>query len=103
MCEGMKATNVTSANSSAITIARLALAGLTENERTALLGELKPQKSERILSREEVARLFGRTLRCVDNWARRGQLRRVRLPGMTRGVGFLESEVLNLLRGEGTR
>ena len=85
-------------NTAALQMARLALAALSAAERSALLTE-STAAPERILSRAEVARRFNKTDRTVDQWARRGVLRKVRLPGSSRAVGFRASEVDALLRG----
>lgn len=55
---------------------------------------------DRILRRSEVADRFDRTTRAIDKWARQGLLTRVKLPGRKRAVGFRESEVEALMRGE---
>jgi hypothetical protein len=63
---------------------------------------MKPRETEtRILTRAEVARRFGRTLRFVDHLARAGTLRRVTLPGRKRACGFLAAEVEKVMTGEG--
>lgn len=85
-------------NINAINLARLALAGLSDAERSALLGELSPKGNDRILRRKDVAQILGRSCRTVDLWARRGLIHRVQMPGLSRGSGFLESEVRALLR-----
>ena len=65
-------------------VARLALAALPPAERAALLAEAAPTKPDRIVSRAVVADRFGKTVRAVDQWAARGLLHKVRLPGSTR-------------------
>ncbi len=66
-------------------------------------GGVKPDCSEkkpsapRIMRRAEVARVLGRTTRSVDHLARDGVLKRVCLPGRSRGAGYRESDVLNLI------
>jgi len=85
-------------NTPALTLARLALAALTPDERRALMAESAP-KSERILSRDDVATRFNRTTRAVDGWAKRGLLHKVKLPGSSRAVGFRLSEIEALLAG----
>lgn len=83
----------------ALQMARLALAALTAAERAALLNESTPVE-DRILSRSEVARRFNRSARSIDQWHRRGLLRKVKLPGLARATGFLESDIAALLRGD---
>jgi len=56
-------------------------------------------RSARILTRAEVAKRFGRTLRFVDKLAVEGTLRRVTLPGRQRSCGYLEQDVEKLLQG----
>lgn len=85
-------------NTPALQMARLALAALSPAERSELLTE-STAAPERILSRAEVACRFNKTDRTVDQWARLGILRKVRLPGSSRAVGFRASEVDALLRG----
>jgi len=86
---------------------------LTPADRSKIVGairnhgrpsEPKPtpeRQSARILTRGEVAKRFGRTLRFVDNLAKDGTLRRVTLPGRKRACGFLAEEVERLMSGEG--
>jgi len=59
-------------------------------------------RSARILTRAEVAKRFGRTLRFVDKLACEGTLRRVTLPGRKRSCGYLEKDVEELLHGAAT-
>ena len=82
-------------------LARLALLNLPPGERAALLAEMTATRPERILSRADVASRFNRTPRAVDQWARKGLLHKVKLPGSSRAVGFRASEVESLLAGEG--
>lgn len=88
-------------NSPALQMARLALAALPPAERAALLAETAPALPDRIVSRGNVAERFGKSVRAVDQWAARGLLRKVRLPGSSRAVGFRLSDVEQLLRGTG--
>jgi len=55
------------------------------------------REDDRIIRRAEAARLLARTTRAVDMLARGGVLKRVRLPGRTRGAGFRLSEVQQLI------
>jgi DNA-binding transcriptional MerR regulator len=52
----------------------------------------------RLLTREEVAALLRVTTRSVNNWVAQGILKPVRLPGRTQARGYLESDVLHLLK-----
>ena len=52
----------------------------------------------RLLTRAEVASLLRRTPRSVSNWVAQGILKPVRLPGRTQARGYLESDVLHLLK-----
>ena len=65
-------------------------------------GGAKPGNAERLASmrlmrRNEVARMLGRTTRSVDHLACEGVLKRVNLPGRARAAGFRESDVLALI------
>ena len=51
----------------------------------------------RIYHRREAARLAGRSLRWVDSIARRGLVRRVRMPGNIRAVGILAADLEKLI------
>jgi len=57
----------------------------------------EPVDHERIIRRGKVALIFAVTPQRVDQLARAGVLRKVRLPGSTRALGFLEKEVRELL------
>jgi DNA-binding transcriptional MerR regulator len=52
----------------------------------------------KLLTREEVAALLRVTTRSVNNWVSQGILKPVRLPGRTQARGYLESDVLQLLK-----
>lgn len=54
----------------------------------------------RLLTPAEVAEIMRVTTRAVHKWAKQGILRPVRLPGRQRALGFLESEIRNLLTAE---
>ena len=86
-------------------LAKLAIQGLSQRDRSALLRDLTGQAAEapaeRLLRRAEVARRLACSLRLIDLLAARGQLTRIKLPGRQRGNGFLESEVSALLAGKG--
>jgi predicted DNA-binding transcriptional regulator AlpA len=55
----------------------------------------------RIMRRKEVAQRLSVSLRTVDKLAKVGTLRKRTFPGRVRASGFLESEVVTLLTGEG--
>jgi len=55
----------------------------------------------KLLTPAEVAEIMRVTTRAVHKWAQQGILRPVRLPGRRRALGFLESEVRDLLTAEG--
>lgn len=60
-----------------------------------------PVSSEpRILRRDEVARRLSVSLRCVDNWTHTGILRKIKLPGRSRAVGFLDFDINSLITGK---
>lgn len=84
-------------------LARLAVDGLSAQDRTEFLRAYTNQPAEvrpdRIVRRAECARRLGVTPRTIDNLARTGALKRVRLPGRTRGAGFKESDVAHLING----
>ena len=79
-------------------------------ERARLLAMLRkgPEKLDtvpvsaepRIIRRDEVARRLSVSLRCVDRWAQIGMLRKIKLPGCTRAVGFLDSDINLLITGK---
>jgi len=85
---------------------------LTPTDRNRLLGMLRNHgKAEpaapiapepRIIRRADAARRLGCSLRAVDNWARAGILRKVKLPGRIRAAGFRESELVAVIEGKGT-
>lgn len=52
---------------------------------------------ERVISFEEAAKRLNRTTRTVHLLARRGRLRKARMPGCTRCAGALTSDLDNLL------
>ncbi len=53
----------------------------------------------RLVRRIEAAKRLGVTLRCIDRLAVSGALRRIRLPGRVRAVGFRESDVSAIIEG----
>ena len=76
---------------------------VTTVERNRLLAtEDKPAVPlDRVISRTEAAKRFGRCARSLDNWVNRGLLKKWHLPGMTRATGFRESEIVALLQAGG--
>lgn len=91
-------------SSTNLEIVRLAFNSLNEAEKeefvrshtgeTAIIAAKAPP---RIIRRGEVAKRAGVTARAVDKWAEEGLLRKVRLPGRKRSIGFLESDVVTFL------
>ena len=85
-------------------LARLALAGLSAQDRLEFIRDLSSKPAEvradRILRRGEVARRLGVTPRTIDNLARSGALLRIKLPGRARGAGFRERDVDHLINGD---
>src|ERR1017187_4460099 len=55
----------------------------------------------KVLQRKEVAARLGRTLRFVDALAQNGTLRKVKLPGRQRAIGFRESDITALIEANG--
>ena len=66
----------------------------------ALADERRAFDTERLLSRREVAARLRRSVRTIDLLARKGVLRRVRLPGHSRSLGFRAEDVRRLICGE---
>lgn len=56
---------------------------------------------DRLLTRAEVSVILRVHQRTVQNWAKQGILRGVKLPGRQRSRGYLASEVNRLLTGKG--
>jgi hypothetical protein len=54
----------------------------------------------RVLTRTEVGKRFGRSLRFVDKLAAQGVIHRVTMPGRVRACGFREDEVNRVMNGE---
>jgi hypothetical protein len=92
-------------NGDRLELARMAFAQLSKTERRELLRTFTPAPiatpteapAPRIIRRAETARRLARSPRAVDRLAAAGFLRRVILPGRTRGAGFVESDVCALL------
>ena len=84
-------------------IARLSYQSLNKEEQAEFIrmcgiqSNSSQEKFTGIMRREEVAKLAGRTLRAVDKWAEQGLLKRVKLPGRKKAIGFRESDVRALL------
>ena len=65
-----------------------------------LAGQQVPKDQPmRVLRRAAVAERLGVSKRTVDALRRAGQLRAVRLPGRRNAAGFVDAEVLALMRG----
>lgn len=58
---------------------------------------MAPADPMRIIKRDGVAKLYGISKIRVDQLAAMGILRKVTLPGLSRSLGFVESEVRELL------
>jgi len=54
-------------------------------------------QTPQVLSRAETAKLFKRSVRFVDSLAREGILKKIRLPGRRRAIGFLAGDVYKVL------
>ncbi|MBM3839013.1 MAG: hypothetical protein FJ398_13805 [Verrucomicrobia bacterium] len=67
----------------------------------------KPEQHQpnglRVLSRKAVATTIDRSLRFVDRLAAEGVLKKIRLPGRRRAIGFLAEDVERLLAGAPTQ
>lgn len=74
-------------------------ATVTPEERNRLLLPVDkvPRTPERVISRSEAAKRFGRCARSLDNWVHRGLLKKWKLPGLSRATGYRESEIAALL------
>ena len=82
-------------------------ASLDNRTRTRLLAALKTDgappsdtnkpSTPRVYQRREAARLAGRSLRWIDAIARRGLVRRVKLPGNVRAVGIRADDLEKLI------
>lgn len=84
-------------------LAELAARGLSRREKDELIARLTGSKTRtQIISRRRFASMAGRSTRWVDQLTARGIIRKVHIPGSTRAVGFLESEVEALLSGRQT-
>jgi hypothetical protein len=55
--------------------------------------EHPPEQPDRIIRRDEAARLLGRSCRGVDMLTRQGHLRKVKFPGRQRAAGFRLSDL----------
>lgn len=90
-------------SSATIQLAKMAVSQLSAQDRLEFIRDLSSKPAEvradRLLRRGEVARRLGVTPRSIDNLARSGALRRVRLPGRVRGAGFRERDVDQLING----
>ena len=76
---------------------------VTTPERNRLLAteDKHAAPPDRVISRAEAAKRFGRCPRSLDNWVNRGVLKKWHLPGVARATGFRESEIVALLQSGG--
>jgi hypothetical protein len=72
-----------------------------ERKRILATEEKHAAAPDRIISRTDAAKRFGRSPRSMDNWVKRGVLKKWCLPGLSRATGFRESEILALLQAGG--
>lgn len=61
------------------------------------VAEAVPADPQRIMKRGEVAALFGVSPVRVDQLSAQGAIRKVKLPGLSRALGFVAAEVYELL------
>ena len=54
---------------------------------------------EKIYTTDEVAKLLGKTTATIRRYARSGALVRVKVKGITRGIGFTAASVRRLVEG----
>lgn len=78
---------------------RSRIVALVRNGGAPQPGPIVEATRRRIIGRKMAADKFGRSLRFVDRLAAQGILRKCRLPGRVRAVGFLEADVDSLIRG----
>ena len=57
-------------------------------------------QEERIVGRAEAARMYSRSKRFVDGLAASGILKKIRVPGRKRAIGFRYSDVLALMNSQ---
>ncbi len=57
----------------------------------------EPTDYIRIIKRQQVAKMFGVSVVRIDQLTSMGILRKVKLPGISRAMGFVEAEVRELL------
>ena len=86
---------------------------LTPSDRTRITaairnhGKAKPEAvsisipaEQRLIRRIEAARRLSVSLRTIDKLCVQGTLRKFTLPGRTRAAGFLEADLVGLLKGQ---
>lgn len=66
----------------------------------AVENKLEAARPPRVLKRREAATRLGGSLRFVDQLSRNGTLRKGKLPGRQRAIGFPEADVNALIFGE---
>jgi hypothetical protein len=78
---------------------------ITELDRSRLVMQLKDglpaTVPDRILRRQEVARLLGRSPKSVDRLAVMGTIRKVVFPGCKRAAGYRMNDIASLIAGHG--
>jgi hypothetical protein len=62
-------------------------------EAKAVLAPTQPA----IVRRADAAKRLGCSLRALDLWSKQGVLKKVKLPGRTRNLGFLEADITRLI------
>lgn len=94
-------------NADRVELAKLAFLGLNKTERRAFLATFTDPtptapaapEPDRIIRRDETARLLGRSERAVDRLAADGVLNKIQLPGRARAAGFRLRDVQSLIGG----
>lgn len=96
---------MTQATKTAVLAIIRADATISDEERArieaALQGDGAAAKIPAVVSRREAAKLIGRTPHLLDYYARRGLLKRVRLGGSSRALGFSVESLRALMRADG--
>ncbi len=73
------------------------LAYLRQGSRASKAEPPKPTGPPRVLTRGTTAQTLDRSLRFVDRLAKEGVLKKIRLPGRQRAIGFLAADVERLV------
>lgn len=61
--------------------------------------EIAPSPA-RLIRRDEVAARMACSVRAIDRWSQQGLLKKIRLPGHIRAIGFREADVIALIEGQ---